>query len=185
MTVSRRLFLRTGVFTAAALASAPVQAFAVGRIPPGDGPLIRNRGGNRTPDPGSTQPGQSPAEQYAGLSKLSHNAFQNAVGTPFEVSPMSAQARPFWVRLTSVKDFATATPANPASLAVSPRAQFVPATVSFNLAFSGGPVKNVAAGTFLFQHAELGQFAMFITPAGPQQYSAVINWLQTGKAIPV
>ena len=181
MTFSRRIFLRGGVFSAAALASAPFQALAAARILAGnDGPALR-----KSPAIGIPPSAHASRDaQFAGLSRLSRNSFSSALGTTFQVTPASGTGRPFWLRLLSVNDFASA-PISAGTMAVSPPRGQSPSTISFNLAFSGGPAKNVAQGTYIFQHADLGDFAMFIMPAGPQQYSAVINWLQLGKVIPV
>jgi len=50
-------------------------------------------------------------------------------------------------------------------------------TSAFSLAWFGGPLHTVQQETFFVEHAELGQFALFIVPAGPQQYTAIVNRL--------
>jgi hypothetical protein len=58
-------------------------------------------------------------------------------------------------------------------------------TAAFSLHFSGGPADSLEQGTFFVEHDELGEFALFIVPAGPQQYTAIINRLPELKPIPV
>jgi hypothetical protein len=86
-----------------------------------------------------------------------------------------------------VKDLDAPVAINPANMAVAPPAALLQAahTTGFVLGFSGGPLPNVEQETFSFQHPELGQFALFIVPAGPQQYTAIINRLQLKSVIPV
>ena len=76
---------------------------------------------------------------------------------------------------------------NPASMAVPPPAAVSNAaqTSAFSLTFSGGPAQGVGQDTYFFEHPELGQFALLIVPAGPEQYVAIVNRLTVRKAIGV
>lgn len=93
----------------------------------------------------------------------------------------------FWLTLLSVQDMEAPAPMNPASMAVPPPAAISNAaqTSAFSLSFSGGPAQGVGQDTYFFEHPELGQFALLIVPAGPEQYVAIINRLTVRKAIGV
>jgi hypothetical protein len=187
MSVSRRMFLSGSVATAITCASAPLAALGVGRLVTRENGLPnKSRGGSDGPDVRPHAP-LSPELKYQRLANIPRNAFESAIGSAFMVSNVSGKGQPFWVRLLSVKDLAAAPAANPASMAVPPPAAALqsPPMTAFNLAFSGGPLRNFQQQTFIFQHAELGQFALFIVPAGPQQYTAMINRLQLKTVIPV
>jgi hypothetical protein len=71
------------------------------------------------------------------------------------------------------------------AVAPPPAAQQIVRTDSFSLAFFGGPLHTVQQETFFVEHSELGHFALFIVPAGPQQYTAIVNRLQTKTVLPV
>jgi hypothetical protein len=101
-------------------------------------------------------------------------AFTGAVGSSFEVTSESLK-QPVWLRLLAVNDAPALTPVNTASMAVPPPKHYSKTTTGFVLSFGGGPVENLAQGTYTFQSSALGQFSLFIVPAGPQQYSAVFN----------
>jgi hypothetical protein len=80
----------------------------------------------------------------------------------------------------SVNDLTTPTPVNPASFAVmNKKATSGPTTTGFILHFNGSAPAALAQDTFLLQHSELGQFALFLVPAnnGQQLYVAVVNRL--------
>lgn len=188
MAVSRRSFLSSSVATAITCTLAPLSALAAGRKLPQDAGGVGRNGGARANVPTSAPDApQTPEKRYANLAKLDRDSFQSAVGSAFKVSSTSGKASPFWLRLLSVDDFAPPAAFNPASMAVAPPAAVLQAihTTAFSLGFSGGPVQDVRQETFFFEHADLGQFALFIVPAGPQQYTAVINRLPAMTAIPV
>jgi len=188
MTVSRRIFLRSSVATAIACASAPLAALGASRQLPRDtGTPGRNGSSGRTLPTPPAHGQESPEECYANLGKLSRDSFQSAIGSAFKLSGTPGDSTAFWLRLLSVKDFDAVIAANPASMAVPPPAALLQAfqTSAFSLHFSGGPVDNLQQGTFFVEHDELGQFALFIVPAGPQQYTAIINRLPELRAIPV
>ncbi|MGH9569776.1 MAG: DUF6916 family protein, partial [Candidatus Angelobacter sp.] len=126
-------------------------------------------------------------QRYAQTGALGHDSFQAAIGSAFQVNSTGGNRPPFWLRLLSVKDLDAPMATNPANMAVAPPAALLQAahTTGFVLGFSGGPLPNVEQETFSFQHPELGQFALFIVPAGPQQYTAIINRLQLKAVIPV
>lgn len=188
MTFSRRMFLRAGVLTAASFASLPLDSLAAGRVLPGETALPgkgQAAAGNRLSAP-PTKP-EPPQAIYGALAQMSRESFQQAIGSAFHVGGTSGNQGPFWLRLLSVKDLPVPATMDPASMAVPPppAALNAPQTTGFSLAFSGGPLTNVAQGSYIFRHAELGEFALFIVPSGPQQYTAVINTLVFRKALPV
>ena len=180
MSVSRRIFLSGSVATAIACASAPLAAL-VG----GSRPLPRDTGlANRNSAVGSiaeisAQKTLTPEQRYGGMAHLTRDSFIGAVGSTFKLTSTSGNSQSFWLRLLSVKDLSAPTAANPAAMAVSPplAAQQIVRTSSFSLAFFGGPLPGVQQNTFFVEHPELGRFALFIVPAGPQQYTATINRL--------
>jgi len=185
MSFSRRMFLRTGLFSAAACASLPFSAVAGTRRLPVDTdlPHAGASSGNSLPATGS----HSLPPIADTVSPMSREFFEDAVGSAFHVRSGSGEGSPFWLRLLSVKDFPAPPPVDPAAMAVPPppAALNAAATVSFSLAFSGGPLPEAAQGTYLFKHVRMGEFALFIAPSGPQQYTAVVNWLKLGTVKPV
>jgi hypothetical protein len=188
MAVSRRMFLSGSVATALASASAPLAALSGGRALPLDTDLPSRTSGSAGGIPRiSTKKPETPEQRYSGVANLTRDSFAGAVGSAFTLTSTSGQIRPFWLRLLSVTDLNAPPLGNPAMMAVSPppAAQQIVRTDSFSLAFSGGPFHAVQQETFYVEHAELGQFALFIVPAGPQQYTAIINRLQTKTVLPV
>lgn len=187
MTVSRRMFLRGGVFTAAAFASLPFSAVAGSRVLPGETVLPGKSPATANRPAGPPAGPESSRAIYGALSQMSRQSFEQAIGSSFQVTATSSNGQPFWLRLLSVKDLPVPATMDPASMAVPPppAAANAPHTTGFLLTFSGGPLKNVAQGSYFFRHAQMGQFALFIIPVGPQQYSAIINWLSFGTVLPV
>lgn len=187
MKVSRRIFMRSSVLSAAACLASPFRALAGQRALPGDRNLPQRNGGS-IPVPHASLPhGESPNQKFAGLDHLTHDVFAQAVGSAFKVSTVSGQGEVFWLTLLSVKELEAPAPPNPASMAVPPPAAISNAaeTLAFSLSFSGGPAQGVGQDTYFFEHSELGQFALLIVPAGPEQYVAVVNRLTVRKAIGV
>ena len=180
MVFSRRIFLRHGVLAAAACAANPFSAMAFG--------------GRRTPIGGSEEgdPRKSSAagsdnwqEHAAALDHLDRAAFSGAVGTNFKVFTATGQL-PVWVTLLAVEDLPALAPVNPASFAVpNKRAGFTPTSSGFVLLFGGS--SPVPQDTHLFEHQDLGRFAMFTVPAGNGQqiYTAVVNRLDGASMIAV
>ena len=85
---------------------------------------------------------------------------------------------PVWVTLLAVEDLPAIAPVNPASFAVvNKRNGFAPASSGFVLLFGGS--SPVPQDTHLFEHQDLGRFALFTVPAGngTQVYTAVVNRL--------
>jgi hypothetical protein len=188
MSVSRRIFLGGSVATVLACASAPLAALSGGgRILPRDtsGPN-RNSGaaGDIARTPVKTP--ETPEQRYGGIANLSRDSFAGAIGSAFKLSSTSGSA-PFWLTLLSVKDLSSPAAMNPASMAVPPppAARQALSTDAFSLAWSGGPIHSIQQETFFVEHPHLGQFALFIVPAGPQQYTAIVNRLQTKTVLPV
>lgn len=186
MAISRRIFLGYGI--ASVIACAPHAAMGVGRILPRDtnGPNTTGNSQGNSPNLGAHAP-QNTDERYARVGNISRDSFQSAIGSAFKVSSTSGKGRPFWLRLLSVRDIEAPVAADPASMAVPPppAALHPVRTNMFSLGFSGGPLHNLEQETFFFQHEELGQFALFIVSAGPQQYTAVINRLPVRTVIGV
>lgn len=182
MAVSRRIFLHQGVLAAVACASSPV--FALGSQ--------RSVGGSedtgalpRRPSIGGSNNWQDHA---AALQGMPRELFAGAVGTNFKVI-MPGDAQPVWITLQAVEDFPEPVPFNPASFAVpikqSSVAPVAPSSTGFFLKFGGSTP--VAQGTYLLEHGSLGQFALFIVPAGngQQVYTAVVNRLNAPTIIAV
>ncbi|HET8888256.1 MAG TPA: hypothetical protein VFQ41_05080 [Candidatus Angelobacter sp.] len=172
MAFSRRMFLRHGVLAAAACASNPFSAMAFG--------------GRRTPIGGSEEGGSQKTlaagsdnwqDHAAALDLLGRNAFSGAVGSSFKVFTGEDQL-PVWVTLLAVEDLPAIAPVNPASFAVmNKRSGFAPTSSGFVLLFGGS--SPVPHETHLFEHQDLGRFALFTAPqgSGSQIYTAVVNRL--------
>jgi hypothetical protein len=122
---------------------------------------------------------ETPEQRYGGVAHLTRDSFASAIGSAFKLTSTSGKSRTFWLRLLSVKDLNAPPAINPAAMAVSPpaAAQQIVRTSAFSLAWFGGPIHTVQQDTFFVEHPELGQFALFIVPAGPQQYTAIVNRL--------
>ena len=175
---SRRIFLRHGVLAAAACASNPLMAFGARRNP---------IGGNEEGDPQRTPAAGSDNWQghAAALDHLGRNAFSGAVGSSFKVFTGAGQL-PVWVTLLAVEDLPAIVPVNPASFAVAnKRNGFAPASSGFVLLFGGS--SPVPQDTHLFEHQDLGRFALFTVPEGngSQVYTAVVNRLDAAAVIAV
>src|SRR5438270_4333918 len=189
MAVSRRVFLGGSVATAITCASAPLAALSGGgRILPRDTGLPnRNSGSAGDIAEISVKKPETPQQRYGGIANLSRDSFARAIGSAFKLSSTSGKSAPFWLTLLSVKDLSAPPAVNPAAMAVSPppAAQRAVSTDAFSLAWFGGPIHNVQQETFFVEHPHLGQFALFIVPAGPQQYTAIVNRLQNKTVLPV
>lgn len=177
---SRRIFLRHGVLAAAACAANPFSAMAFGtrRTP---------IGGSEEGDPRQTSGAGSDnwQDHAAALDKLGRTAFSGAVGTNFKVFTAAGQL-PVWVTLLAVEDLPALAPVNLASFAVPNKATgFAPASSGFVLVFGGS--SPLPQDTYLFEHQNLGRFALFTVPGGngTQVYTAVVNRLDTAVVIAV
>jgi hypothetical protein len=189
MAVSRRIFLGGSVATAIACASAPLAALSGGgRILPRETGLPnRNSGSAGDIAELSAKKPETHEQRYSGVANLSRNSFAGAIGSAFKLSSTSGTSAPFWLTLLSVTDLSAPTAANPAAMAVSPppAARQILTTDAFSLAWFGGPIHNIQQETFFVEHPHLGQFALFIVPAGLQQYTAIVNRLQNKTVLPV
>lgn len=185
MAVSRRMFLTYGMATA--IACAPGSAPGANRILPRDTGLPNRAGGSKSNSPDVPPHAPQIVEQrYGRLANITRDSFQSVIGSAFKISNTSGKGRPFWLRLLSVRDLDEPSAGNPESMAVPPPAAVQAVrTIMFSLRFSGGPLRNLGQETFFFQHEELGQFALFIVPAGPQQYTAIVNRLTVKTAVGV
>lgn len=176
MAFSRRIFLRHGVLAAVACASNPFSAMALGqrRIPIGgseEAELHKSSGSGS----------DNWQDHAAALDHLDRTAFSGAVGTNFKVLTGADQSS-VWVTLLAVEDLPALVPVNTASFAVpNKRAGFAPATSGFVLSFGGS--SPVPQDTHLFEHQDLGRFALFTVPAGngSQVYTAVVNRLNAAS----
>ena len=177
---SRRIFLRHGVLAAAACAANPFSAMAFGgrRTPIGG-----SEEGNSQKTPGA---GSDNWQDHASaLDRLGRDAFSGAVGSRFKVFTEATQL-PVWVTLFAVEDLPAIAPVNPASFAVpNKRSGFAPTSNGFVLLFGGS--SPVPQDTHLFEHQDLGRFALFTVPAGNGQqiYTAVVNRLDAAAVIAV
>jgi hypothetical protein len=126
-------------------------------------------------------------QRYGHIANLSRDSFAGAIGSAFKLSSTSGKSAPFWLRLLSVTELSAPAATNPASMAVPPpaAARQPLSTDAFILAWFGGPIHTVQQETFFVEHPHLGQFALFIVPAGPQQYTAIVNRLQTKTVLPI
>jgi len=189
MSVSRRVFLGGSVATAIACASAPLAALGGGsRILPRDtNPPNKTNGPAGDIGPIAAKQPETAEQRYGGLANLSRDHFASAIGSAFKLSSTSGKSAPFWLTLLSVTDLTVPAAMNPASMAVPPpaAARQTVSTEAFSLRWSGGPTQNVQQQTFFVEHPHLGQFALFIVPAGPQQYTAIVNRLQNKTVLPV
>jgi hypothetical protein len=114
-----------------------------------------------------------------GIQPLTKESFAGVVGSTFRVYDRAGSS-PSWLTLLSVNELPGPVPVNPASFAVmNKKATSGPTTSGFVLHFNGSAPAPLAQDTFLLQHAELGQFALFLVPAGDGQqlYVAVVNRL--------
>lgn len=181
MAISRRIFLGSGVATALACVSAPLAALAGGgRVLPRENNLPnRNSGSAGDISRISANKPETPEQRFGGIARLTRDSFASAIGSAFKLINTSGKSTPFWLTLLSVKDFTAPLAPNPAAMAVSPppAAQRAVSTDAFSLAWFGGPIHTVQQETFFVEHPRLGQFALFIVPAGPQQYTAIVNRL--------
>jgi hypothetical protein len=151
-------------------------------------------GGRPTPIGGNQEAGSQRApgtvsdnwhDHAAALDHLSRNAFSGAVGTNFKVFTGAGQL-PVWVTLLAVEDLPAIAPVDPASFAVANKQNgFAPASSGFVLLFGGS--SPVPEETHLFEHQDLGRFALFTVPTGngSQVYTAVVNRLDTAATVAV
>ena len=179
MAVSRRIFLHHGILAAVACAASPV--FALGSQ--------RSVGGSEDTGALSRQPSIGGSNNWqdhaAALQGMSREQFAGVVGTNFKVT-LPGNAQPVWITLQAVEDLPAIVPVNPASFAVPMKQSSVaPSTSGFLLKFGGSTP--VAQGTYLLEHDSLGQFALFVVPAGngEQVYTAVVNRLDSPTIIAV
>jgi len=175
---SRRIFLRHGVLAAAACASNPLMVFGARRAPIGG-----NEEGSQQRTPGTASDNWQ--DHAAALDHLGRNAFSGAIGSSFKVFTGGGQL-PVWLTLLAVEDLPAIAPVNPASFAVpNKRNGFAPTSSGFVLLFGGS--SPVPQETHLFEHQDLGRFALFTVPAGngSQVHTAVVNRLDAATIVAV
>jgi hypothetical protein len=125
-------------------------------------------------------------DHVAALDHISRDAFAAAIGTNFKVFLATDDTLPVWMTLFAVEDLPKVAPANGASFAVANRASSIaPTSSGFVLVFGGSSA--LPQGTRLFEHENMGRFALFIVPEGrgQQLYSAVVNRLDGNQIIAV
>lgn len=175
MAFSRRMLLRHGILAAAACAGSPLLALSGGRA----------TGGNDEAEPLQRTPSSKPGswqDHAAALDHIGRAEFTRAVGSNFKVLS-AGSALPVWVTLLAVEDLPKIAPANPASFAVANKASssfsFTPSSSGFVLVFAGSSA--LPQATHLFEHQNLGHFALLTVPEGngQQLYSAVVNRLDS------
>jgi len=117
---------------------------------------------------------------------VSRQDFERVVGSSFKVSPTTGSAGTVWLRMIAVNDLPALEPVNTGIMAVPPKTPTsAVSTTGFMLRFSG-PGTRLPQGTYDFEHAGLGKFALLIVPGGPglDTYTAVFNLL-SGATAPV
>jgi hypothetical protein len=144
-------------------------------------------GGNEEGDPQRTPEDGSDnwQDHAAALDHLGRNAFSGAIGSSFKVFSGAGQL-PVWVTLLAVEDLPAIAPVNPASFAVANKQSgFAPTSSGFVLLFGGS--SPVPQDTHLFEHQDLGRFALFTVPGanGTQVYTAVVNRLDAAAVVAV
>ncbi len=176
MTVSRRKFLRHGAFAAAATCASSSLLGWNGPLAGEDEATIKTH----PKVPRMPMARNTDWHNHANaLQALTKESFAGVVGSTFRVYDRSGSS-PSWLTLLSVNDLSALPPVNPASFAVmNKKATSGPTTSGFVLHFNGSAPAPLAQDTFLLQHSELGQFALFLVPAnnGQQLYVAVVNRL--------
>jgi hypothetical protein len=165
MAVSRREFLqRSGLLVVGAVL--PVSALA------GTVPLTPGNGTNGAIGTGLSSGGGDAAWTQA--------AFQQCLGTEFALQQTPDQK--VWLLLTAVADMSGVQVVKPVTMAVpAPKPQSpAPDLDCFILSFRASLAQPLTQNTYQLDHATLGQFPLFIVPAGqdPQLYYAVVNRLQ-------
>jgi hypothetical protein len=90
--------------------------------------------------------------------ELVTGTFEPHVGTTFKATP-SFSGEPLELTLASCVESPHARPDHPA----------------FSLFFDATDPDVREQQIFALEHAELGQFDLFLVPVGPQQYEAVVN----------
>jgi hypothetical protein len=163
MSVSRRRFLQGSAMAAAACTAAPLHAWN-NKKPALDGEINHIRGPHG----------------------VSRQDFERIVGSSFKVSPTTGNAGTVWLRLLAVDDLPDLEPVNTGIMSVPPKTAISSvSTTGFMLRFTG-PGTRLPQGTYAFEHAGLGKFALLIVPGGPGlgTYTAVFNLL-SGTTAPV
>ncbi|HLJ85964.1 MAG TPA: twin-arginine translocation signal domain-containing protein [Candidatus Angelobacter sp.] len=166
MTVSRRKFLRQSALAAAACVTIPA-------VIPSDG-WGQNPSGKTT-----TATGNVTKDHDAALDRLDRKAFEGAVGSGFKIRLSSPHSETIWLRLMSVTDLPTFEPKVPVKLDVPLKTPYPVVSSGFALSFQGPAFRPLTQDSYVFEHAALGAFSLFIVPTqkGSDQYLALINRL--------
>jgi hypothetical protein len=128
---------------------------------------------------GATELGRSSA---AGMATWTKATFQPLVNSSFAVN--SGPVANAWLTLLSVRDMnaSTMTKTSPITLGrTSPQAAAT-STDTFALRFYGTG-EALPQGTYDLEHPTLGKFSLFIVPAGPSAYTAIISHLESATPI--
>src|SRR5215472_11173777 len=143
MAVSRRSLLRNSVFAAVAYAAGPLQAWSAKKA-------------SSTNSPGQNNSGKADRQS------LDRDAFTDAVGSAFKVTPSSGKGDSVWLRLLAVEDLPALVPVNEDLMDVAPPAMRTVTTTGFVLSFLGTLPEPLPQGTYTFEHPELGTFSLLI-----------------------
>lgn len=166
MSVSRRKFLTKSAIAAAAFVAAPLPAAWSGVHQP--------------------SPDVTPSSHIFGKTAvLDRHAFEQAVGSHFQVSSKSGDFQPVWLTLLAVSDLPAIVPINPASMAVPPPKTFTSVTTVGYLVTFNSSAEPLPQGVYTFKHDVLGTFDLLIVPeshAGTT-YTAVFNTLSSTAAM--
>ena len=182
MSLSRREFLQRGTLLAAGA------AVPFSRLNQDRGHGINDEGISADVAPTRTgigpvvppAPEGAPPLHSANLLNMSKDSFAAYVNSGFTVQ---SGKQTVGMTLLSATDIAPpAPPVNLAGFAVMPPAYYLNpiATNAYELRFRGPA--NIPQGSYSFRHSALGEFALFIVPAGigEQTYTAIVNHLQSG-----
>jgi hypothetical protein len=118
----------------------------------------------------------------AGMASWTRATFQPLINNSFGVQ--SGPVANAWLTLLSVQDMNPKTVLKTAPLTLGLRTlQPGPTSIdTFALHFYGTG-EALPQGTYDLEHPKLGKFSLFIVPAGPSKYTAVISHLQSATSI--
>lgn len=110
----------------------------------------------------------------ANLQTMNMASFKPLVNSTFAVRTGAKTAA--WFTLVSVEDLNVNETKHATSVAVAPKARkmLTPTSETFALHFQATG-ETLGQGTYELQHATLGQFSLFVVPAGTSAYTAVIS----------
>jgi hypothetical protein len=176
--------LHHGILAAAACWVKPLFAQERHRLLDGNDNSIGNDDNATLPRPALLGSSDNWEDHASALAGITRQQFADAVGTDFKIVFSDGITAPVWLTLAAVKDLPSTPAINPASFAVAMRQSSVtPVTDGYSLTFLS--TAELTQGAYLFEHATLGKFAMFVVPDGQTSYSAVVNRLSGPTIIAV